>query len=345
MPVVALRALQMLAASFVALIVAGCESAVPPPIDVRAIGQVQAEIKKQVGMYVLAARTAPVLILIDGKYTDIRGRKELFWCGSGNIDFDVSAVKAGLTTSLDTSAGFNFALTPPAPIPASGSFGFSRGARNSQALDYNLWPLEMSLQGDAFLASETPTEEDLSAAPIAQVLLSLRQAQITGATRTDYVTGVKRPPQPCFTNYDPAKPAADAGHTFTIGLKITTTVKGEISVGVSAVKIGASVASTTETGHTLKVTFMQRGLAVLQALRDRVDAECKYPNVFREKCKAATVAYNQLRVDGEIGESAWATLLPPGTPRTSFPPNLDFGVWGNRHDYGLQNVIRVPPRR
>ncbi|MCA0246297.1 MAG: hypothetical protein LCH93_06725 [Proteobacteria bacterium] len=301
MPVFTLRALQTLAASFVALLLAGCESAAPPPIDVRAIGQVQAEIKKQVGMYVLAARAEPVLIMIDGKYVDIRERKELFWCGDGSIDYDISEVKARLTTSLVTSAGFSLDLKAPTPITAGGGLGFTRSVDNSQALEYNLWPLGPSLQPDEFKNERNPSPEALATAPIAQVLLGLRQAQITGATRINYVTGEQRPPQPCFSNFDPAKPAADAGHTFTVGLTVTTSVDGKVSVGVSVLELGASAGAKTATGHSLTVKFVQRGLEEMQQARDRVEAECKPPNRESPACKKATAEYKKKLEESSIG--------------------------------------------
>lgn len=301
MPVIVLRALQMAAASLIVLILAGCESAQPPPIDVRAIGQVQAEIKKQVGMYMLAARTDPVLIKIDGKYVDIREQKDKFWCGDGNIDYDISEVKARLTTSLNTSAGFSVELKAPAPVTAGGSLGFTRGVDNSQALEYNLWPLDPVRQPAEFTRESAPSARDLAGAPIAQVLLNLRQAQITGATRIDYVTGTSRPPQPCFSNFDPAKPAADAGHTFTIGLIVTTSVEGKVSVGISVLELGASAAAKTATGHSLTVKFVQRGLESLQQARDQVDAHCKPPNRDSAACKKATTAYEEKVKRNTIG--------------------------------------------
>jgi hypothetical protein len=80
-----------------------------------------------------------------------------------------------------------------------------------------------------------------------------------------------------------------------------------VSVGVSALKVGASGGQTTATGHSLTVTFVQRGLAELQNAKDRVDAACKYPNAPSQKCKDATEAYNQLRTTGHIGEQIYTT--------------------------------------
>jgi hypothetical protein len=306
MPSTILRGWHMVAAFVSAAVLSGCGQE-PPPIDVRAIGLVQAEIKRQVGMYMLAAQDPPVLVTIDNEQTDIRFKKGLFWCGTGNVDFDIVEVKAELTTALDTSAGFSATLTAPIPIAPSGTFSFSRATHNTQTLDYNLWPFEMTLQGADFLATRPPTQDDIKGAPIAAVLLNLRQAQITGATRTNYLTGDPRWPQPCFTNYDPGKPGGDPGHKFTIGLTVTTSVSGSVSVGVSALKVGASGGQTTATGHSLTVTFVQRGLAELQNAKDRVDAACKYPNALSPKCKDATEAYNQLRTTGQTGEQIYTT--------------------------------------
>jgi hypothetical protein len=291
-----------LAALSAALVLFGCEGQGPPPIDVRAIGEVQAEIKRQVAIYMRAAENAPVYVTINGVKTDIHyqadtpSQRNLFWCGSGNINFDISSIKAELTTALDLTAGFNFTLTPPVPVvPVSGTFSFSRATHNTQTLDYNLWPLEMKRQSDEFRAVGPPTEKDLGTAEIAQVLLNLRQALITGATRIDYLTGKERWPQPCFTDYDPNKPASDAGNSYTIGLAITTSANGTVSVGVSALKAGVSAGSTTATGHSLKVMFVQRDLGPLQTAKNRVDFYCKTPNEGSKECRDAIAAYNKVR--------------------------------------------------
>lgn len=142
------------------------------------------------------------------------------------------------------------------------------------------------------------------------------------------MTGRRRWPQPCFTDYDPSKPAADAGHSFKIGLTITTDVKGDVSVGISAVKLGVSAEANTVTSNSLTVTFVQRGLAVLQNVRDYVDAVCKYPNALSKKCTEATAAYDRMRVTGEVGEQirSWGLV----------PPSVTSG------DFGLE---RVRPRQ
>lgn len=305
------RARSMIAALVMTVAVVGCESAQPPPIDVRAIGLVQAEIKRQVGVYMLAAEDAPVYVKTGDTQTNIRGKKDLFWCGSGKVDYDISSVKAELTTSLNLNAGIDLSITAPTPIPVGGTFSFNRASQNTQTLTYNLWPFGMKLQPDEFQAEKWPSDqteadygrykEQLNSAQIAQVLLGLRQAQISGATRVDYLTGQLRSPQPCFVNYDPGKPASDAGNSYAIALTITTTVKGGVSVGVAAAKIGASAGATTTTGHSLKVTFVQRGLARLQSLREQVDSLCKGADFPTQKCADAIEAYDRYRVTGELG--------------------------------------------
>lgn len=301
-------------AGLVALLLAGCEDPPPAPIDVRAIGKVQAEIKRQVAMYLKAADNQPVYALINGVKTDIRGKKDLFWCGSGNVDYDVSSIQAELTTSLNLKAGFSTTITPPIPIAASATLSASQTSNNSQTLVFNMWPLDLEMQNPAFRALPSPSDREIDAAPIAQVLLDLRQAQISGATIVDYTNQTNRQAQPCFSNYDPSKPASDAGNRFTIGLTITTTVGGEVSIGIAPVKVGGSIGSTTAAGHSLRVTFAQRHLWILQMLRDSVDADCKYPNKLSDTCKVSTAAYNRLRTSGEIDDEMLAGLLngPPG---------------------------------
>ena len=307
------------------LVLSGCENASPPPIDVRAIGKVQAEIKRQVAIYLRMAEDEPVYVKIGTEQVDIRGKTDLFWCGAGNVDYDISAVQAELTTALNLDVGFSATVSPPSPVAPSATFSFSRATSNSQALVYNLWPLEMKLQDIAFKSLPRPTGDEISSAPIAQVLLNLRQAQISGATKIDYTDGTARWAQPCFSNYDPGKPASDAGNSYTIALTITTSAKGDISVGVSALKVGVSAGSTTVTGHTLKVIFVQRNLWILQILRDRVDADCKYPNALSAKCTTSTNAYNRFRTTGVVDEE----LLKSGTiPRDYAGGHGGIGIQG-----------------
>ena len=94
---------------------AGCAGQpVQQAIDVRAISKVQNEIKRQVGVYVLASQQA--------NSNPVKEREKLakgpgrpdpnpFWCGTGDIDLDISQVKAELTTTLDVTQSAGLGAT------------------------------------------------------------------------------------------------------------------------------------------------------------------------------------------------------------------------------------------
>lgn len=84
-------------------------------------------------------------------------------------------------------------------------------------------------------------------APIAAVLVNLRNAAITSATR----------PGDCFRNY-PKKGEKGDANTYELGLKITSTGKADVTVGLAPIDVTAGVENKSSTGNTLIVTFAQR---------------------------------------------------------------------------------------
>jgi hypothetical protein len=291
--------LRLLAAQTLVLSLAACGPQ-QAPIDISAISAVQGEIKRQILVYMLVAEKAPIMAKVHGQDIDLRNldpdsRREYFWCGNGNIDYDITSVKAELQTSLVQKVGASFGFTVPVPLAPSGTISFSRQATNSQTLDYTLWPLDLSLQRDELRNQPMPTVDELYNAQIAQVLLNLRYAQIATALKIDPVTGVPRDkPQACLTNFNLAKPAGDSKNSYTMGLTVTVSVDGSVSVGVSALKLGLSAGGSTTSGHSLTVAFVQRGLDDIQSARDIVDKKCAYPNAYSKDCMAARQAYTEL---------------------------------------------------
>lgn len=277
----------------------GACGAQQPPIDIAAISAVQSEIKKQLLVYMRAAEKSPILVKLDGQNgpeTDLRSltseqRRQYFWCGDGTIDYDITSVKAELQTSLVQNVGGSFGFTVPVPIAPSGTITFSRQATNSQTLDYTLYAIPYKMQPD--LQNVTaPTDDELRGAPIAQVLLNLRYAQIGAALKIDPLSGAARgSPEACLTNFSLAKPSDDPKNSYVLALSIVVGANGSVSVGVAAAKIGVSGGSTTTTGHTLTVSFAQRDVDTMQAIRDVVDKKCGAPNGFSDDCKKAQKAY------------------------------------------------------
>lgn len=324
----------VLAAAVMAVVLSRCcwqQSATDTPD----IASVQSEIKRQIAVYMMAAQPS-----------DKKGKAEM-WCGSGNVDFDISSVKVQLTTTLATNTTTGAGATIPLPVALSGltlSAGTQNSSSNTQTLTYNLWPDEPQTQDfqkalkkfkTEILDNDAKRAEVLNSAPIARLLLDLRKGLIQGAMKAkgkevglpgekDENGKYKDFPQPCFTDYDPNKlvssnvsgsDSADAqasdssgsgGDTVTVGLQF---VKGStagagvagLSVQPALLNISASGGSTSTTGQTLTVTFVQRGLDALKekkaaamkaasAMQTACDASAKTDDGSKSKCVAATAA-------------------------------------------------------
>lgn len=291
-----------LAAPLLLLSLAGC-GVQQPPIDIAAISAVQNKIKQQLLVYMLAAEKRPIKVRLDGPdgpETNLRDltpeqRRKYFWCGDGSIDYDIKSIKAQLQTSLVQSVGGSIGFTVPVPIAPSGTFSFTRQAMNSQTLDFTQWAIPYGMQSDALHNEPPPTDEEIRAAPIALVLLNLRYAQIGAALKVDPLTGLNRNgPEACLTNFNLAKPSEDPKNTFTLALTVSVQANGSVSVGVAAAKIGVSGGGSTTTGHTLTVTFAQRDLDGMQAVRDIVDKKCAGAAALTSDCKKSQAAYAEV---------------------------------------------------
>lgn len=285
--------------------IAGCAEQQPvQAIDLPAISAVQAEIKRQVAVYLAAAQNPPT-VKIEGVDTPIsRLKPSDWWCGSGKIDFDISSIKAELTTTLDNNAGATASFTVPVNLVTLGPSGsHTTDETSTQLLTYNLWPTR--LQNPAVVA-RTPSQSEIDAAPIAKVLLSLRDALVLSAMKVDY-SGPKpkaRPPQACFSDYNPDKPSTDAGNSYKLGLSITNDTKAGLSVKVAILSFSATGESKSTTGNTLTVSFVQQGIRKIQAAKDEVDQACKKPIHDAKACTDAKAKLAALEGEG-IGEALY----------------------------------------
>jgi hypothetical protein len=255
-------------------------------LDKDAIAKVQAEIKQEVGMYLAATATPDKIAL---------GQPSDFWCGRGNIDFDVSSVKAQLTTTVETTknAGIK-AKIPFKAIEVDPSGSVKTDVTNTQELDYTLWPLASDQQP----SFPIPTPEDLDKAPIAKALLALREALINSARKTS------PGPQACFTDYNPAKPSDDPGNSFKLGLSFVNDVTGGFELTVWVLDFTATTETKGTTGNTLTVSFAQRGTQDIQVLKDEVGKECTFPNFDTPLCQTATHAVRLLTSSAAAKERA-----------------------------------------
>jgi hypothetical protein len=318
------------------LTLSACSSQPLQPIDVSAVGAVQSELKRQVAIYIGVVKNLAEGKNDDGPAVFVNGKpvripKHDFWCGTGSIDFDISAVKAELTTTLDTTNAAKFGLSAPITIGQPGTaakqtsggkqiaavgqtaganqgstgsptFGQSRETVNAQTLDYNLWPLPIERQGSLW-GGEMPTESEIASAPIARVLLDLRNALILSSAMYDYSTDPPTPksPQACFVDYNPDKPSADPGDLFKIALTITGDRTVGVSINVAPLTLTPTGESKSTTGNTLFISFVQRGVKEIQKLKDSADSACKHPNELSFECIEATLALTRAMHDPGIG--------------------------------------------
>ena len=299
-----MRPIQLATLATIICALAGCltKPTVVQVIDTREIQTVKAEIKRQVGVYVRASHQ-PVTVIIDKKPIELSTIQNAFWCGSGKIDFDIASVKVELTVTNERITDQKLGLSIPVQtVKLGASLEDKSDVTNAEVLDYNLWMLPARLQT---MNLDAVTDIELQSAPIARVLLAVRTALILSATKKDYSFDPPkdRKPQPCFADFNPDKPASDAGNTYKIGLSINSDSTNGVSIDAGIITVGATGETKSTTGNSLTVSFIQRDLQQIQLARDAVDAECKYPNERERKCTDARDKLNGLLGDIGIGIS------------------------------------------
>ena len=290
------------AAICIGLWLSGCARAPTlQTISIDEIGTVQGIIKQQVGIYIAATHPPadqPVTVVINGQSKRVSELK--FYCGNGNIDFDIKSIAVNLTTAIDRTRGVQFGVTAPAgTTTAAAQHSQSIDTGNSQTLSYTLWPLPYEEQEPA-IRQQVPTDQDILKAELARVLLDLRNSLIVAATRLDYSRPdtPAKPLQACFSDYDPEQPGSTPGNTFTLSLNISKDSARSLTVTVGSVALGPNRDTKVSSGQSVTVTFVQRGAAELQALRDDAASECKPPVASRSLCSVAQTA---LRIARESG--------------------------------------------
>lgn len=227
-----------------------------------AIAVVQADIKRQIGVYVRAATRGPYWVDEHGAVRYVGHDRSDFWCGNGDIDYVVSSIYVELTTTKDTTAGGGLGFTVPVQMITVGAkVAISKEVADLQVLKYYLWPYRASAE-QLVAYYGFPSAAEIDGAPIASAILSLRNQQVYAAMKFNpSIRAAVAGPQSCFTDYDPVKLADGDKHTFSIGITTTYDANGQLSVGIGPVSLGASGETKSITGQTLLVNFEQRGLA------------------------------------------------------------------------------------
>ncbi len=284
--------------------------------DGAALNAVQSDIKRQIGVYMLA-------VAHDELAPKEKAETTSFECGSGNIDYDITSVKVDL---LVTGEGINKdgatgliakVLTP--------TLSGSKDTTATSELVYSIWPIEFknqpkSFQGEA--ASFDPAT--LNGAPVARALLELRAALIKQASQT-----------PCFTDFNLPSPSTDAGNSYKLSLNVVK--DGSVGVGILAVLSGSVEAKET-LGNTLTINFAQSHLKVVERISTDMTTLCtpeteaavsgrKRASV-KAGCDAAKrIFYGQeanvitLQADGKLVDKGIAAL-PSKLRPTNWQPDL-----------------------
>ncbi len=291
----------MLMASICAL--SGCfaKPVVVQAIDTNAIQAVQAEIKRQVGIY-LRASIEPIKVVVNKQTVELSTIPDPFWCGTGLIAFNISSIKAELTVTNERITDRKVGLSIPVhTVTLGASLEDKSDITNTEVLDYNLWLLPAKLQ---HLKVERISDSELAAAPIARALIALRTAIILSATKKDFSFDPPkdRQQQPCFADFNLDKPAGDAGNTYKMALSIISDGSGGVSIDAGIITAGATSETKSTTGNSLTVSFVQGDLEQVQLAKDAVDTDCKYPQQNTTKCALARSALNDILSGKGVGE-------------------------------------------
>ena len=246
----------LLSSSFLCFLVSGCATLELPAISVSRIGGVVGDVKRQIAIYQKEAHFRhdhP-----DQDQARIQARAAGFKCGNGNVDFDIDAAQFDLLSTYDgTSAAGITAGGSYGGGSISGSFSSSTDGGNTQELKFNLYPLH--IYGGEKLDTDSP-------APIADVLLALRDALILSSTKPgicsydfNFRTSSKKPEKKSTGSDGGADEPTATGNTFKIGITVTKDNKVSLSAGYSFVSVLLSREDKTVEGNTITVTFVQRG--------------------------------------------------------------------------------------
>lgn len=297
-------------------------------ISPEAIGAVQADIRRQVDLYVRASAFEPFFIR-DGVVTPLTPPGTEYQCGNGNIHYDITQVQADLSVLTTSEGGLSIGATLPVSavttVGVSGSF--SRSEQTTQTLRYNLWPLPNRRTGAPLAVNPVASDlagivADLQQAPIAATLLNLRNQQIISAMVTNPISQRLNPvARSCFANFNLAAPSTSPGNLVTMGLTVTGSLGTKVSVGIGPVAVGLSDNYTRTTGNSLTISFAQPGIDEAMAAADRVAAACKDGNQTSRACHRAREAYLDLLNDpNSPGHGIGILRERTGLPGIMMPP-------------------------
>ncbi len=243
-------------AGLLSLGLAACSEQQQQVVDISTIPQIQADLKRQIGVYIAA---------VAARQADLKTHpadQATYWCGNGSLDFQITSVKLDLTTSLDKSDTISGSATVPLVTGSVGpSVSGASDVANSQELTFTEYAFNPAAQPDE-VRHLSFTDKDLASAPIAQSLLGLRNGLIAAARKSPM--GAKGP-QACFAGVpietllkdaDPAKAgAADSGNSFKLGVTITNSASEGIMLKLGVVSLGNTFSQKMVASNSITVGF------------------------------------------------------------------------------------------
>ena len=293
------------------LALTACTTTSLPPlhtIDTKSVSAVQAEIKRQIGVYVRnvnddrAARSAPSVNKAD------------HWCGSGKLDFEITSVKVDLLTSQDDTGKANVGLTIPISAFTIGpSASHSYEATNVQELICNEWLTSAGQTPDASFPRSLIGGQEKDA-PLAQILGNLRAGLIEAARKSKPPLPANGP-QACFSAYNqiPSKASDDPADSVKIAFTAVEDTTGGVTLNLGVVALGGSYEAKNTAASTITVSFREVGSENLKVCTNNP----------KQICEADAKTPHQGDDHFFLGPPAPGGPPDPQQPATPHPPRSD----------------------
>lgn len=154
-------------------------------------------------------------------------------CGNGMVGFDVVSVKLDLLSTTDVAASGGIS-TGVGPVGISGNLGQNTTDVQQLILSYDVTPSSKKQDYDP---------RALEDAPLAKAMINLWNASLSsGDVPSDVCLRMR-------------EKVTDGGNSYKMGITITRSAGGKISVGLSGATLSAGGEIKSVTGNTVTVRF------------------------------------------------------------------------------------------
>jgi hypothetical protein len=218
------------------LVVSGCASIEAVRVD--KVRDVQSDIKRQIGVY-----------LVQKDLQTAADKDKSFWCGNGDVDFDITSIKITLLTAMDTTGSANVSVPIPPIVTIKSTLSAEKVATST--LVFNEWLEPSGYYAKIYDEPSLKSAEALQNAPIAGALLNLRTALLSAAEKGNG----NNIQLPCFSTSERTGAKSDAQNTFTLDIKYVTDGSGGVSVGLGPITAGGNLDLKRTDQNTITVNF------------------------------------------------------------------------------------------